>query len=184
MPITRAQLETILIGPDLLSGRLGRRMVMVKLYDPLATSPPTLGSVPALADPIAEALRSLGVTASSPINPDDTDLGQVADSNLTFLIAVAELKCLEKILGNIDEVDAQDGSDRQDWTKFAEHLLKAIDSLRKWLKETYGYGTQKRMPRVGVLTTGNSWPHVPPPPSSLGPYPQTPDPIKRRRFNP
>lgn len=183
MSLTRLQVETLLVGPDLLSGRLGRRMAFVNLYDPTSA---TLGAISALADPIAEGLRSLGIAPVDPTNPQTSDLAAVTDTQLAQLLDVAEYRAMLSVIGNLDEVDEQEGSDRKDFTKFAEHVLRVTRELGDRVAALYGYGAARlRRGRVGSLTTGASWPPSPPPPMSSPPYPTRPDPrAGRRRFNP
>ena len=149
MPITRATAEKVLVGPDLLSGRLGRRAVMAKLYDLDAG---VLGAIPAVGAMLADGLASLGIHPDDPTDPIDDDFALVADADRAQLFDMAELRGLDSILGNLDELDEQVGEDRQDWTKFAEHVRQRAKDLRAWCEGRYGVGTAS--PSLGVIDLG------------------------------
>ena len=137
MPLTRLIAEKILVGPDMLSGRLGRRAVMARLYVPSAVA---LGAIPAVGAMLGEGLAALGIYPADPTDPTDADLARVADADLARLADVAELRGIESMIGNLDELDEQEGTDRQDWTKFAEHLRARANDLRARLDARYGVG--------------------------------------------
>lgn len=145
MPLTRLQFETLLVGPDMLSGRCGRRMNLVRMHDP-ATA--TLGAIPALADPIAESLRAMGTPPLDPTNPTDFDLSMVPDSRFDMILSVAELRCLESVLGNWDQCDQKVMQGEQALGKLADGVQKSIDALRKRLADQYGYGRNRGVPVV------------------------------------
>lgn len=146
MPITRLQIETLLVGADAVSGRAGRIAVKARLY---AAANVTVGAIASLADPIGEALRSLAVYAADPTDPTDDDLAVVESTDFGQLVDVAELRLLESCLGNWDRWDETAGADSQAQGKLGELLQKRIDELRKKLLALYGYGD--RAFGVGVL---------------------------------
>lgn len=135
MAITRLQLEKLLVGPDMMSGRAGRIAVKARLYDPTTV---TLGAIPALADPIYQGLRSFEVYAADPTDPVDADIATIAPADLGQMLDVAELRLLESSLGNWDRYDQQAGIDSQSQGRLGELLLKRITDLRAKLVQIYG----------------------------------------------
>lgn len=146
MPLTRPIAEKILVGPDLLSGRLGRRAVMARLHDPTTA---TLGAIPAVGAMLAEGLASLGIYPDDPTDPTDADLALVAPESVPQLADVAELRGYRSMLGNLDEIDEKSGTDEQDWTKFAEHLRALVADLEARCRALYGYGLAP--PAIGSI---------------------------------
>src|SRR4051812_5728436 len=126
MGLTRLIAETILVGPDMLSGRLGRRAALAKLHVP-ATA--VLGAIPAVGAMLGDALQAMGIYPADPTDPQAADLALVADADRARLADLAELRGLWMVLGNLDEVDEQEGTDKQDWTQFAEHVRKRANDL-------------------------------------------------------
>lgn len=148
MALTRTQAETILVGPDKLSGRLGRRAVMARLY---VAAGVTLGAIPAVGAMLAAGLATLGIYPDDPSDPLDADLARVEPEDRAQLADLAELRGLESVLGNLDEVDEQEGNDRQDWTKFADHVRLRILDLEKKYKDRYNLDAGGRAPTVGTI---------------------------------
>lgn len=155
MALTRLIAEKLLVGPDMLSGRLGRRAAMAKLFDPAAA---TLGAIPAVGAMLGEALRGLGIYPADPTDPQDADFAPVAADRVDRLADVAELRGLRMVLGNLDELDEQVGTDKQDWTKFAEHVRLLANDLEARCEARYGVSG----PSVGFasfdLGFGQPWP--------------------------
>ncbi|MDB5352369.1 MAG: hypothetical protein JWN86_3616 [Planctomycetota bacterium] len=128
----------------LLTKRCGKRLTFVGLDG--ATRDGTNAD---LADPIAAGLRSLGLPVADITNPTSAELSAVADAQVDQLLDVAELRCLKSILGNIDEVDEQAGTDRKDFGKFAVALQAVIEALETRCRDMYGVGIAA--PTVGVI---------------------------------
>ncbi len=135
MAITRTQLETLLVGSDKISGRAGRMAVKARLY---VAADVTLGTIPALADPIYQGLRSIGIYAADPTAPVDGDMVTLPPSGLSQVLDVAELRLLESCMGNWDRWDETAGVDSQAQGKLGELLQKRIEAVRKQLKDIYG----------------------------------------------
>lgn len=98
------------------------------------------GSNVDLSDPIASALRACGVDPAEPLEPADDDLASLDVADTQRFLDVAELRCLETVWGNLDEVTEQEGTDKQDWNQAKAELRRRIDAKRQDLKDTYGFG--------------------------------------------
>lgn len=141
--MTRLELETLLIGADLVSGRRGRVCARVPLYAPGSAA---LGSVPALSGPIAGAVRFLGVEPASPANPSDADLAMTPAGTTPALIDIADLLLLEACLGNWDRWDQTLSLQSQKFGQLGDRLQKELDALRKECLRKYGYGLSSPSP--------------------------------------
>lgn len=102
-----------------------------------------------LSDPIRTGLGSLGVACADPTSPADADLAALATADLDQLLDVAEYRCLQSVLGNLDEVNEQAGTDRKDFGQFAAALQVTIAALLTSLQQTYGVGLMA--PSIGTL---------------------------------
>jgi hypothetical protein len=136
MPLTRAQLESVLIS------RAGKQLALVGLDGTTID-----GTNPALNDPIGEGLRSLSIHPADITAVSDGDLATVADMDIPQLLDVAELRCLESILNNLDSTDEKVMQGEQDWAKFAARLEGTIKRRRDMLTKRYGVD-------VGTVTVG------------------------------
>jgi hypothetical protein len=95
-----------------------------------------------LNDPIGYALRKLGYTVASITAVADTDLDDVATDDHDKLLDVAELRTLETILGNLDDVDLRVGPRDEAFNQLADRLEKAIERKRTYLVREYGFGAE------------------------------------------
>lgn len=134
MSVTLASVESTLVL------RCGPRLTLVGL-DIVTLA----GRTATLADPIASSLRSLGVDLANPLAPTDADFATIADPQVSQLLDIAELRCLETVLGNLTMTNEQVGVDKQDWAKYAENLQAAIETLRT----LYGIGVTA--PTIGTI---------------------------------
>jgi hypothetical protein len=126
---TRAKVERVLIR------RCGRLMSFARL-----DGKTDVGSNSDLSDPISLALRDVGVTAFDPVEPSDADIASVTESDRSRFLDIAELRCLESVQNNIDEVSEKQGTDNQEWNTWFETLRKRIADKRKALQDVYGFG--------------------------------------------
>lgn len=160
MAITRAQAEKILVSR--VGGFLSRCALSV-----LST-----GANPDLADPIASALRALGKTLSDQANPADGDLSQVADDGIDLFLGVATLYAWRACYGAWAKNDQRISLGEQKFKQVADEIMAAHDVLRQDLLDRYGFGRRRRrQPRLAPIQTSNSWPPLPPPPSTSAPWP-------------
>lgn len=159
MALTRAQVESVLVGPDKLSGRCGRLMVRVEQY---VAASVTLGAIPALADPIAEGIRACGAAAADPTSPTDDEVEAAASGRFGpgCLYDVAELRCLESVRGNIDLPTASSSSNKQEWNDFADFLQNRIDALTRTCRSLYRYRASRAVAGVIDLRRRSSCPEV------------------------
>lgn len=127
--ITRAQAEKILVR------RRGTVMVRVGL-DGTTIS----GSNADLADPIAYAVRQLGLAVADPSNPADTDLGAIQPTDTDQFLDVAEWRVLASCLGNWGKVTQQAGTDKQQYSDLLAELRQQLKQKADDLKLQYGQG--------------------------------------------
>lgn len=112
------------------------------------------GTNAALSDPLAEALRSLGVAPASPASPSTADLAGVADASAPQLLDVAELRALETVLSNWAEPDQVAGQDnRQDLGKLRDSLERTVARKSERARSLYGYGADATA-SAGLLDLG------------------------------
>src|SRR5690242_14586451 len=97
MSLTRANIETILVK------RCGPLMTAAGM----ATT--VLGSNADLNDPIGYAVRKAGGSVTSFVAVADADIAGVDELGYDQLLDLAELRTLETILGNLDDVDLRVG---------------------------------------------------------------------------
>lgn len=127
--LTRAKVERTLVR------RCGRLLSFANLDGKTDT-----GTNADLSDPIATALRDIGIDPFDPVEPSTSDIASVASDDHARFLDIAELRCLESILNNIDEVSEKQGTDQQEWNQWLANLQKRVDAKRKALQELYGYG--------------------------------------------
>ena len=71
----------------------------------------------------------------------------LAVTDILEVTALAELRTLENLLGNLDDVDTSVGPRDEKLSQLAEQVQKRLDWLAKWVEQLYGHG-------VAGLTTG------------------------------
>jgi hypothetical protein len=130
MPLTRAEVETVLVGRarDLLD-LLG----MATVHD---------GANADLADPIAFATRQAGYAVVVPTAPTDADLALVAERDVDFVLDVAEYRLLETILTRVRrKVTQRVGFQSQiNWSELATGLEMSLERMAADLRRRYGLG--------------------------------------------
>ena len=99
-----------------------------------------------LGDPIAWALQTSGYSVADITNPTTAEVA-LALSDILEVSALAELRTLENILGNLDDVDTSVGPRDEKLGQLAEQVQKRLDWLAKWVEQLYGHG-------AAPLTTG------------------------------
>ncbi len=98
------------------------------------------GTTATLADPIGTALLACEVAVADPSAPADADFLLLPSADSLRFLDIAELRCLETVWGNLDEVTEQEGTDKQEWNQAKEGLRKRIQDKKKDLLDLYGYG--------------------------------------------
>ncbi len=97
MAVTRANVENVLIH------RAGALMTKASLDGTTVD-----GTNTDLADPIAWALRVSGYTSADITNPTTAEVA-AAEDDIDEVVDYAELRTLENVLGNLDDVDTTVG---------------------------------------------------------------------------
>lgn len=128
MALTRAGVENVLIR------RCGALMTWANL-DGVTVD----GTNEDLADPIWLALTDCEVTPAA-LTPVDGDFATLATADNARFLAIAELRCLETVWGNIAEVTEKMGTDQQSWNEAKRELRQRLGDLRSDLARKYGYG--------------------------------------------
>lgn len=138
MTITRADVETILVR------RCGSLLVAADLDGTTID-----GTNVDLNDPIGVALRNMGYTVASITNVSNSDLESVTDEDVDQLLDLAELRTLESIEGNLDDVDIQANGRSESLNQLSVRVRMKIDTKRKAIESQYvGLGTLD----AGVIT--------------------------------
>lgn len=96
----------------------------------------TAGS-PAMVDSITYGMRKAGLTLSDPINVVDADLVQVNEDNIDKMLDLAELRLLETIQGNLDDVDIIVGPERENYSQITSQLSLRILRLSRRVEKEY-----------------------------------------------
>jgi len=142
MSITRVQIERILIS------RCGKLLTAAGLDGTTRN-----GANDDLADPIGAAVRALGLTVADLSAVADTDLAGVTNDQIDHLLDVAELRALENIEGNLDQVDITIGPRSESLNQLAKQVRAKIEAKQAAVAAAYGSG-------VGGLSTSavtTSW---------------------------
>lgn len=125
MPLTRAQVETILIR------RTGRLLDAAELDGATVD-----GTNTDLNDPIGWAVRQCGGTVTAITAVTDADLITVSDSDK--LLDFAELRALESAFQNYDAVDITAGPRTEKLGQLGMRLESAIARKRAEIEARYG----------------------------------------------
>jgi hypothetical protein len=141
MPITRINLETVLIG------RIGPMFTAVGL-DGTTTN----GTNAALVDPIRSGLASLSLAPAIFATITDADLALVADRDTPQLIDVAELQARRNALDASLDVDEQVDRDGQKLSQLATRWEKRIETMEARLRLVYGIGLSSLI--AGTINLG------------------------------
>ncbi len=132
MAITeRAKYETILVA------RTGKLMVAADLDGTTVN-----GTNTDLNDPLGAAIRDAGGAVSDISSVVDADIASITASVDQF-IDTAELRVLESIEGNLDDVDTTAGTQSRRFSQLAAQVAKRIDRKEKQLEKKYGVGLQE-----------------------------------------
>ena len=93
---------------------------------------------PALSDPMAWALRMLGLTPASYTTVVDSDLVSVSGSMVDALFDLAELRTLESVQQNLTKVTTKAGPVEERLGELGDRLLKLIPEKRKAVAAMHG----------------------------------------------
>jgi hypothetical protein len=98
------------------------------------------GSNASLNDPLGYALRQTGYTVASITSVADSDLASLEVDDIDQILDYAELRTLENIAGNLDDVDITNGPESEKFSQIGASLEKRISRLAANIAETYGAG--------------------------------------------
>ena len=100
-----------------------------------------------LVDPIVFALLCIDIIPADPTTLTDSDVSGVADTDLSKLLDLAEMRLLENIVGNLALVDITVGPRKEALNQLVDQAEKAIARLSNRIASMYGFG-------VGSLNAG------------------------------
>lgn len=136
MTITRAEVEAVLVR------RSGKLLVAAGLDGTTID-----GTNADLNDPIGSAVRQMGYSVASVVNVTDSDLSVIGDDEIDQLLDVAELRTLETVEGNLDQVDITVGPRSESLNQLSVRVRMKIDTVRRAIEKKYGIG-------AGTLSAG------------------------------
>lgn len=128
MTITRANVEFILID------RAGPLMTKASMDGTTVD-----GTNSDLADPIGWGLRQAGYSVADITNPTTAEVAS-ANDDVDEVLDFGELRLVENVMGNLDDVDVQVGPRRESLAQLSRQVQKRIDVLRRRIEKTYGLG--------------------------------------------
>lgn len=129
MAITRPNVEAVIVA------RCGALLIAAGLDGTTVD-----GTNASLNDPIGAALRKAGYTVSNIASVANADLAAVVVGDYDKVLDLAELRTLESILGNLDDVDIKLGPRSESLSQLAAMLEKRIDRLQDKVEEEHGIG--------------------------------------------
>ena len=136
MSLTRANTEQILIR------RCGKLLTAAGLDGTTVA-----GNNADLNDPLGWALRKSGYSVASVAAIADADLAAVSADDTDKLLDLAELRALETILGNLDDVDITLGQRSESLSQLSAQVEKKLTRLQARVEKAYGVG-------IGTLQAG------------------------------
>lgn len=100
------------------------------------------GQNPYLGDIFTWSLLEMGYDAPSDlVDPSDTDLDQVEDTNLSQFLDLSEWRLCMTIIGNLDDTDEKLGPSGQWLSQFAKQMQRHLKDLESRLMANYGWGS-------------------------------------------
>jgi hypothetical protein len=139
MAITRANVEVILIR------RCGGLLTAAGLDGTTVT-----GTNVDLNDPIGYGIRFVGGAVTAITLVADADLSGISADDYDALLDAAEVRALESVLGNLDDVNIKVGQLEEDRSDLAERVQKTLERKRTQLERTYGLGVSTL--EAGMMT--------------------------------
>lgn len=92
-----------------------------------------------LADPIGWALRRLGYAPASLATITDDDLAGLVAGHIDALLDLAELRAIESMITNLDNVSTQTGPVRSEWDNLRKDLLAYWQVRRPLVAAMWGH---------------------------------------------
>jgi hypothetical protein len=100
------------------------------------------GQNPYLGDIFTWSLLEMGYDAPSDlVDPSDTDLAQVEDTNLSQFLDLSEWRLCMTVIGNLDDTDEKLGPSGQWLSQFAKQMRQHLVDLESRLMANYGWGS-------------------------------------------
>ncbi len=128
MTITRANVENVSIH------RTGPLMTKASMDGTTVD-----GTNDDLAGPIGWALRQAGYSVADITNPTTAEVALAAD-DVDEILDLTELRTLEDILGNLDNVDITVGPRSEMLSQLAKQVEKRLEAVRSRVEKAYGLG--------------------------------------------
>ena len=100
-------------------------------------------------DPVAWAIRKCGYATADVSSPSEAEIAAVPADDMDKLLDLAELRLLENIATNLDDVDVTVGPRSEKLDQLAQRVTAKIARLQARIEATYGLGTGVE---AGVLT--------------------------------
>jgi len=129
MALTRANIEAVLIK------RTGDLLTTAGLDGTTAG-----GTNADLGDPIAFALRQIGVSVATPASPTDAEVAAASTDDTDQLLDLAEIRILETVLQHVlDLVNTEAGQRVDEYSQLAAGLQKRIERAEARANKLYGW---------------------------------------------
>jgi hypothetical protein len=129
MTITRAQIEAVLVK------RCGKLLTAADLDGTTID-----GTNEDLSDPIATALRNAGYAVADLSEVADEDLASVDPEDTDKVLDLAELRTLESIEGNYDDVNISVTDRSESLNQLVLQVQKKIERVNAKCQKLYGIG--------------------------------------------
>ena len=129
MSLTRADIEAALIK------RCGDLLTTAGLDGTTAG-----GTNADLGDPIAFALRQIGVSVATPTSPTDAEVATASTDDTDQLLDLAEIRVLETVLQHVlDLVNTEAGQRVDEYSQLAAGIQKRIERAEDRARRLYGW---------------------------------------------
>ena len=129
MTLTRANIEAILVQ------RCGAYMAAAGMVVTIA------GSNANLNDPIGYAIRMCDGTVTSFVSVADADVATVLAADYDKLLDIAELRTLDSVATNLDDVDITAGQRSEKFNQLALNLQAIMERKAAKIEKLYGIGS-------------------------------------------
>ncbi len=140
MSLTRANIEAVLIK------RCGHLLTVAGLDGTTVA-----GTNADLGDPIAFALRQIGVGVTTPTSPTDAEVASASTDDTDQLLDLAEIRTLETILQHLlDLVDTEAGARVDAYSQLAAGIQARLERAQAQAKALYGW-------TAGTLESGYAY---------------------------
>lgn len=136
MTITRANVESVLVQ------RCGKLLAAADLDGTTVN-----GANASLNDPIGWALRKMDYAVASLTAVADADLTSIPDEEINQLLDLAELRALQNIEGNLDDVDISANGRSESLGQLVRQVQTRLDRVKATIESEYGLG-------LGTLSAG------------------------------